>query len=556
MIYVVGTAPQSSKYEFSTLELFLIWFRNQLEYQLDIETTMTDWWCDKEIITIQFGSIDMQTQWVIHWDSLNDEEKEIVRNCLRDATKKKLIHNGMFEYVVLRFHGVILNNIYDSMLAEQVLNGGQKMSKGYYALGGNYDKQGFYTPGLAMRYLCLDMDKSQQTTFSHEPLTEEQVIYAAEDARIISPIRRMQVEALKVNMWSMPLENVAALEMEALCTYGDMTYEGMELDAHDWLANLDLVEPVIQQAEADCIHQMQTDPKLYAKAVQLGYINIEDISLINWGSAQAKIALVQMLDPDLNGTSVAFLKGEIKRKHPNSDILQLFVDKDFQAIGEYFYEHHRPEMIEKNLIRPAGDIQINWNSVDQVLPLLKAIDSKMRSMDEQAMNKFSHPIGKRIKEYKDTLKLRTTYGEEFVSKYTEPDGKVRTSFNQVVSTGRTSSSKPNMQNIPAKETVGNRYRNPFKAPPGHSYVSGDYTGQELCVIAYLSKDEVWTDAIRNKQDLHSICAEMVWPEKWKAATEPGCAYYQLGADGKPAKLKCKCKKHGFIRYDTKAIDFG
>ena len=102
------------------------------------------------------------------------------------------------------------------------------------------------------------------------------------------------------------------------------------------------------------------------------------------------------------------------------------------------------------------------------------------------------------------------------------DGKVRTSFWQILNTGRVSSGnkedkKPNMQNIPAD----NKFRNCFHAREGYKLVSVDYSGQELGIIASGSKDPVWMKAREEEADLHSICADMVFKEKWREADADG-----------------------------------
>lgn len=551
MIYTVGEVPDSNQYTPGMFSQFRQWITSLREYQLDIETTMTEWWCDKEIITIQFGDIHGLDQWVLHWPSLTPEEKAEVKRILEDKSTKKLIHNAQFEYVVLRFHDIIIENIYDTLLSEQVLNGGLAMEKGYYSLS-----------GLTSRYLMYSLDKTEQTTFSYEPLREEQVVYAADDVKPLGAIRRMQTDALKVNMHSAPLEFTAALEMESLLSYGDMIYNGMELDVNDWLANLDLVEPVIQEAERKLYETMMSDERIHDKAIELGYICTEDKVLINWNSPQQKHKLLQWLDPTIPGSSKVILAKLIKEKHENTDWLESFLSGDTASLERNYVTHFREQLIDEGMFRPAGDCYLNWNSDQQVLPLFQTIDKKLKGLSKEALSKFVHPIGKMKQEYGEALKLRSTYGEEFVKQHLEPDGKIRTTFNQVLTTGRVSSKNPNMQNIPAKETVGNRYRNCFTCKPGWSYVDGDYTGQELCIIAYLSKDPVWTEALEKKQDIHSVCAAMVWPEKWLKAAMPTCEFYHawIDKDGNHypdnSKSKCTCKKHGYIRYDVKSVNFG
>jgi hypothetical protein len=113
-----------------------------------------------------------------------------------------------------------------------------------------------------------------------------------------------------------------------------------------------------------------------------------------------------------------------------------------------------------------------------------------------------------------------------------------------------------MQNIPAKESVGNKYRNAFVPPMGWSFVSSDYVSQELIVIAYLSKDPVWQEALSKGQDLHSIAAELVFGKKWKDGAEKDCGYYLKTVQGEPARQKCSCKRHKFMRTGCKTINFG
>jgi DNA polymerase-1 len=147
-------------------------------------------------------------------------------------------------------------------------------------------------------------------------------------------------------------------------------------------------------------------------------------------------------------------------------------------------------------------------------------------------------------EYKEITKLTSSYGDNFFN-LISCDGRIHTDFRQILDTGRVSSSNPNMQQIPAD----NKYRNCFIAPNGWVFVSSDYSSQELNVIAYGSKDPVFLEALENGQDLHSVCAELVFQDKWKESAEPDCAY-QI------SKQKCSCPKHKKLRTQVKSINFG
>ena len=102
-----------------------------------------------------------------------------------------------------------------------------------------------------------------------------------------------------------------------------------------------------------------------------------------------------------------------------------------------------------------------------------------------------------------------------------------------------------MQQIPAH----NSFRNCFVAPEGWSFVSADYSSQELNVIAFGSKDPVWLKALEEGQDLHSTCAELVYGEQWLTSGEDDCEYISK-------KEKCNCPSHKKLRTNVKTINFG
>ena len=193
-------------------------------------------------------------------------------------------------------------------------------------------------------------------------------------------------------------------------------------------------------------------------------------------------------------------------------------------------------------------ININWDSPKQVLEVLQCLVPKLENVNAKQMYKYRYRIdliNDYIK-YKEAMKLCTSYGEAFFDNF-KSDGRIHTSFHQILDTGRVSSSGPNMQQIPAD----NSFRNCFIAPAGWKFVSADYSSQELNVIAFGSKDPVWIEALEKGQDLHSVCAELVYGEQWYDVAEEDCAYYVNNA-----KEKCDCKKHKSLRTNVKTINFG
>lgn len=189
---------------------------------------------------------------------------------------------------------------------------------------------------------------------------------------------------------------------------------------------------------------------------------------------------------------------------------------------------------------------INWGSPKQVLGVFQTIIPDIDDVNAKNLYKYKYkfPIIKDYIKYKELTKLANTYGDKFF-KYVNSDNKVHTNFQQILDTGRVSSSNPNMQQIPSD----NVFRNCFYAPEGWVFVSSDYSSQELNVIAYGSKDPVFLKALENNEDLHSVCAELVFQEEWVDNADVGCLYMSH-------KQKCECKKHKELRTKVKTINFG
>lgn len=157
---------------------------------------------------------------------------------------------------------------------------------------------------------------------------------------------------------------------------------------------------------------------------------------------------------------------------------------------------------------------IKWSSPSQMLALFQNLIPKLEDVNGKNLNrhKYRHPIIKSYIRYKELSKLANAYGTNFFN-YVNCDGKVHTNFSQILDTGRVSSSEPNMQQIPSD----NKYRNCFICPNGWVFVSSDYSSQELNVIAFGSKDPVWLDALERGLDLHGVCADLVFEDRWRNA---------------------------------------
>lgn len=217
----------------------------------------------------------------------------------------------------------------------------------------------------------------------------------------------------------------------------------------------------------------------------------------------------------------------------NDDKLSKFVPKHIQ--GDLF--------AEQSTLRK---VNVKWTSPKQVLEVFRGLIPKLDNVNGKDMLRYAFKFDmiNTYISYKEQMKIYTSYGEKFMSNL-KNDGKVHTSFNQILDTGRVSSSRPNMQQIPAD----NKFRNCFVAPEGWKFVSADYSSQELNVIAFGSNDPVWISALERGEDLHSTCAELVYGEKWNDQAEPDCEYIK-------SKSKCRCKGHKKLRTHIKTVNFG
>lgn len=546
----------SDRYDKDTFDGFIRWFRLQHSYQIDIETDVTEWWNTRKLISIQFGSTSFGVRqcWFIQWSALTKEQQDQLVYELNNDKRQKLAHNGRYEYIVLRFYGIILENIYDTMLAEKVIRGG--MDNGEYSLA-----------DISWKYLRITMDKTLQMSFGDDVITDPKILYGCTDVMYLDIIKRQQIEEAA----TLNLSNVLALEMEVLPAFCDITYEGMMLDLEKWRENAVLAVPIVEAAFHKINDWLKVEPfRKYAedKKIVCDYDRIT----INYNSWQQKGELLKLVFPDIIGGTKVIIESYIRNNSMNMTVEYLnalvsLLNKDFEPFNTILLRDHFNYLVQQGYVIPTGQSVINWNSPDQVLPILQLVEPKMKGTSEEDINKTLHKAPRDLQAYRKAMKLTGQYGEDFIRQYVGPDGLVRTNFNQIVDTGRCSSSNPNMQNIVVGDRIANekdinglRYRNSFKCEPGWTFVDGDYISQELVIIAFLSKDPVWMECIKNGWDLHSVCADLVYKAKWKKAAQEDCLYYKMivGEDGKLVqnKQKCKCKGHKSLRDSIKPINFG
>ena len=141
------------------------------------------------------------------------------------------------------------------------------------------------------------------------------------------------------------------------------------------------------------------------------------------------------------------------------------------------------------------------------------------STDFEELERLSgeHPVIPLIIEHRQVAKLRSTYVEGLKKVRDPQDGRVHTTFNQTLTTtGRLSSSEPNLQNIPIRMEAGQQIRRAFIAAPGNILIDADYSQVELRLLAHLSGDQAMISAFVNGEDIHINTACRIFdlpPEK-------------------------------------------
>lgn len=175
---------------------------------------------------------------------------------------------------------------------------------------------------------------------------------------------------------------------------------------------------------------------------------------------------------------------------------------------------------EKKIFSLAGEA-FNINSPKQLgvilfeklgLPVVKKTKTGY-STNAEVLEKLmdEHEIIRLISDYRTVVKLKSTYIDGLNSVINEKDGRIHSTFNQTIaSTGRISSTDPNLQNIPVRTNIGRNIRKVFISENGRKLVDADYSQVELRVLAHMSGDENMIEAFSSGEDIHRKTASQVF----------------------------------------------
>lgn len=203
---------------------------------------------------------------------------------------------------------------------------------------------------------------------------------------------------------------------------------------------------------------------------------------------------------------------------------------------------------EFNVGSPAQVGEILFGKM-QLDPKAKKTKTGQFSTSEEILEKLAwkSPIIGKILEFRQIKKLLSTYLNALPETINKATGKIHTNYNQTVtSTGRLSSSSPNLQNIPVRDEMGRDIRRAFIPDPGHLFLSADYSQIELRLVADFANDETMIEAFRKGDDIHAITAakinhvpleDVTADERRKAKTANFGILYGITAFGLASRLQ-------------------
>lgn len=563
--------------------------------------------------------------------------------CSKDFLKVGV--NLAFEYMSFYWlFGLRTFGFFDCSVVEKCIWAGAHSLKDY----------GFFGMEEMMdRYFKVLIDKELQTSFNlTDQLSTEQIAYAALDTRFPIGLKVVQtlilqgqtVKGLQAanNLAWKTLANIdpivtgdnlleiAKIENDAVGAFQDMHVHGERLDRPKWFARTalkktelkilisDVLDPIFLPIVGSKLDVVTDEEITAAQEKWKSFNNISD------GELQLKLQIRTAKKnfpesvPSLEATLGAVIESRKAEKEYWKSIASVLGKKRTKI---------------KNLAAKCeGEALINYGSDAQLLKVLQEMKGlkKVTSLDDEVLEKFEHiPVMAAIRKFHGLAKEIGTYGDQWALEWlTKPckdegwlhpgDGRLHCVFNQYdAETGRSSSEKPNGQNLPQDKEIrscfiadapnenirvsdccnadtyldhsmgGDAHRclkcEQYCETHAEEYViiTADMSGAELRIIAELANDPVWISAFGRGEDVHSVGTELLYEEQWPKLQFTGqdikdkktgemkpyfCEYFKLHTEetvkknpkatvGQPMRQKCECPEHKVLRDDNKSTNF-
>ena len=467
MIYLVTNQKELFKnevYKIISVEESLKLLNTLTIVGLDTETEGLDPWT-KGLKSIQLGNYEFQI--VIDTTTISP----LVYKEYLESDRLFIGWNLKFDLKFLFRQGIVPKKVWDGYLAERLM-----------WLG--------YPPGIhslslksaGENYLGIELDKSVRGKIIYAGLTEDVIVYSANDVKYLEKIMRLQYEELVKK----GLEKAIIYENKFVLPLAYCEYCGIKLDVNKWKAKMQKDEERVKNALAKCN---------------------------KW-----------------------FIKNEPKSKY-------IFIDRQ----GDFF-----------NGFNLEPQVTLNWNSAKQLIPIFKKYGVDVTTENKENGGTKDSIDAKSLKpqkdkcsliplylEYKEAVKVTSTYGENFLKQVNSVSGRIHTNYQQMgadttrlTSGGKDKAAKIeyiNLLNLPANAET----RACFVAEEGNKWISIDYSGQETYLMASIANDEaIIKELTEGSGDIHSLTAYM--------------SYHEIPRDTPIKEIK---KKYHNLRQEAKGIEF-
>lgn len=467
MIFLVTNQKElfeSETYKIISVEESLKLLNTLTIVGLDTETEGLDPWT-KGLKSIQLGNYEFQI--VIDTTTISP----LVYKEYLESDRLFIGWNLKFDLKFLFRQGIVPKRVWDGYLAERLM-----------WLG--------YPPGIhslslksaGENYLGIELDKSVRGKIIYAGLTEDVIVYSANDVKYLEKIMRLQYEELVKK----GLEKAIIYENKFVLPLAYCEYCGIKLDVNKWKAKMQKDEERVKNALAKCNE---------------------------W-----------------------FIKNEPKSKY-------IFIDRQ----GDFF-----------NGFNLEPQVTLNWNSAKQLIPIFKKYGVDVTTENKENGGTKDSIDAKSLKpqkdkcsliplylEYKEAVKVTSTYGENFLKQVNPVSGRIHTNYQQMgadttrlTSGGKDKAAKIeyiNLLNLPANTET----RACFVAEEGNKWISIDYSGQETYLMASIANDEaIIKELTEGSGDIHSLTAYM--------------SYHEIPRDTPIKEIK---KKYHNLRQEAKGIEF-
>lgn len=255
-------------------------------------------------------------------------------------------------------------------------------------------------------------------------------------------------------------------------------------------------------------------------------VEVDEVVAYAAEDADITLKLKQKLDPLVRENGVEKLLHEVE-----NPLIEVLTEMEFEGVRidtESLAEmskslEEESKEIEKRVYELAGE-EFNLSSPKQLGEILFVklnLDPKAKktktgqfATGEEVLSKMAseHEIARVILEYRQIVKLKSTYVDALPTMINPKTGRVHTTYNQfVAATGRLSSINPNLQNIPIRTERGREIRKAFvPRDDNHVLLAADYSQIELRIMAAFSKDESMIEAFKNGRDIHATTAAKIF----------------------------------------------